>query len=613
MADIIQLLTDSVANQIAAGEVVQRPASVVKELMENSVDSGANEIKVIIKDAGKTLIQVIDNGCGMSETDARLAFERHATSKITKTDDLFSLQTFGFRGEALASIAAIAQVELRTRTKENELGTIIEIHASEVKRQEPCSCPNGCNLSVRNIFYNVPARRKFLKSDAIEFKNLISEFERVVLAHPEIAFELIHNTNSIYKLPVSNIKQRITYLEKKFAGELIRVNVDTTLLKLSGYIGHPEIAKKNCTEEFFFVNNRYMKHPYFHKAVLLAYENLLPSDFQPVYYLYLEVDPQTIDINIHPTKTEIKFENAPALFQIIRAAVKESLGKFNVVPSIDFDMENADHIPILRSNTEVKIPTIEVDKNYNPFREGEKTANYQYSNSKNNKIPSDWEKFYQDFENNPEPDVLDLSPQQQEISYKQNTEHDYRNFSRNFIQLKNKYILTTVKSGLMIIDQKRAHERILFEKYLKTYNEITGTSQHSLFPETLECNAADFVLIQEISEGLNFLGFDISEFGHNTFILNGSPATESNKSPKELLLEILDFYKNTSGNIFTEYKLKITLSLAKASAIPYGKQLSIIEMQDITDQLFACPTPNYTPDNKLIVTIISEDEIAKKL
>lgn len=607
MTDVIRLLPDSVANQIAAGEVIQRPASVVKELVENAVDAGANEIKVIIKDAGKTLIQVVDDACGMSATDARMAFERHATSKIDNADDLFALHTFGFRGEALASIAAIAQIELKSKTENEELGVSIEIHGSEVLKQDTISCPKGTNILVKNLFYNVPARRKFLKSDANELKHIYNEFQRVALAYPDVKLMLHSNGNVIYSLPSDNIRQRIVRLfDKRLGKALIDVNIDTSLIKIKGYIAKPEFAKKTFGDQFFFINNRFMKHPYFHKAVTLAYDELISQDAHPSYFLYFEVAPEKIDINIHPTKTEIKFEDGPAIFQIIRAAVKESLGKHNIVPSIDFDRKDADDIPFLTANTEIKIPTIEVNPDYNPFRETDNSSNTKIK--KNNQIDN-WENLYNGIKN----EEKHINHKASAITFfEKKTNENEIELQRSFIQLKNKYIATPVKSGLMIIDQRRAHERILFEKFKNSLMGMAQLSQQSLFPVNIELMPDDAEIILEIKNELNLLGFDIREFGNNTFVINGTPTDAQNRNPRELLLDILSFYKNTAADVVVEYQEKLSISLAKAATINVNRQFTKTEMQNLVDKLFACQTPNYSPEGKKIVIILPNEDIEKK-
>ena len=486
MADIIQLLPDAVANQIAAGEVIQRPASVVKELVENAVDAGADEIKVIVKDAGKTLIQVTDNGLGMSETDARIAFERHATSKIKQADDLFAIRTKGFRGEALASIASIAQVTLKTRQPEAEVGTQIVIAGSVVESQEPISCAPGSNFMVKSLFYNVPARRKFLKKNSTEFKHILTEFQRIVLTHPDVDFKLMHNDQVILHLPTTNLRQRIIHVfGKQMNSSLSNIDNNTGLAHIKGFIGKPEFARKTAGEQYFFVNQRYMRHPYFNKAVGMAFENILPPAHYPAYFIFLEADPKTIDVNIHPTKTEIKFESEQALFQIINAAVKEALGKTNVIPSIDFETHGVVDIPVMRSDTSFNAPEIPIDYSFNPFETKEKKVSGGSGlgrQSSRPSVPDDWQKLYEGF-NNADPNTNTQQSEGLFTDEEQNTQKSSAGFE--YMQVKSRFILTSVKSGLMLIDQKRAHERILFEHYLRNMAMNKAVTQRSLYPDKI--------------------------------------------------------------------------------------------------------------------------------
>lgn len=546
MADIIHLLPDAVANQIAAGEVIQRPASVVKELTENAVDAGSTSITINLKDAGKTLIQIIDNGCGMSETDARMSFERHATSKISNADDLFSIRTKGFRGEALASIAAIAHVELKTKRDEDEIGTEISIVGSNVTRQDPVNCQTGANFLVKNLFYNVPARRKFLKSQNTELRHAIIEFQRIVLAHPDIEFSLIHNDTEVYNLPVTNIRQRIVHVFGKHINQnLTNLNTETSIVTLKGFVGKPEFAKKTLGEQFFFINNRFMKHPYFHKAVMNAYDQVLPPETVPSYFIYMEADTKTIDVNIHPTKTEIKFEDERAIFQIVQAAVKEALGRFNITPSIDFNKEGVVDIPVLRKDTEIQRPEITVNPNYNPFEEEDNNKQIPaFNHRKKTGNVTDWEKFYEGFNNSADhPDSFKT------VSRMDKDEPGLIPDSREttFIQLKNKYILTPVKSGLMIVNQKRAHERILFEKYIRSFANNLAVAQQSLYPETITLDPADYTILTEILDDLHATGFDIGNLGNNTIVVNGCPSDIENPDPKALIDRLMEEYKKHIG------------------------------------------------------------------
>ncbi|MBN2273531.1 MAG: DNA mismatch repair endonuclease MutL [Bacteroidales bacterium] len=606
MADIIRLLSESVANQIAAGEVIQRPASVVKELMENAVDAGSKIISVLAKDGGKTLIQVIDNGCGMSDTDARMCFERHATSKIKEAGDLYAIRTLGFRGEAMASIAAVAQVILRTRRQEDETGTQVTIAGSVVESQEVVTCDAGCNFMVKNLYFNTPARRKFLKTNNAELKHIIHEFQRVALANPQIEFSLTHNDTEIYVLPPANLKQRIIHLFGKSVNQnLTTINTSTSLVKISGYIGKPECAKKKSGEQFFFINNRFMKHPYFHRAIMNAYEKLLPADYLPSYFMFLEADPASIDINIHPTKTEIKFEEEPAVFQILVAAAREALGKFNLVPPIDFNAEQAFEIPPMRKDALFNVPPISFNPGYNPF-DHEKRSHEDYHPRFENDVLRHWEKLYHGT------DGLSVDRDIPENEIQQKLDLNRQNTGNRFLQLKNKYILTAVKSGLMIIDQRRAHERILFEKYLQIMAHNHAVAQQTMFPETLELEPSDYLMIKELFNDLHTLGFDIRDFGSNSIVLNGCPADMQNPDPKGLVESILEEFKNKQHDIKINARERLMMSLASAAAVNYGKSLSDAEMQELIDRLFACENPNYSPSGHPVVSIISLEEIERK-
>ena len=615
MSDIIQLLPDSVANQIAAGEVIQRPASVVKELVENSLDAGADEIIIHIKDAGKTLIKVADNGCGMSPTDARMAFERHATSKIVSANDLFSIRTLGFRGEALPSIAAIADVEIRTKRVEDEVGTLINITGSEVRKQEPAACNNGTTITVKNLFYNVPARRKFLKSNTAELKHIITEVQRVALPNPEIRFSLYHNFSALYDLPKSNFRRRIVdVFGKNINQNLVPVEEKTSLVSILGFTGQPKYAKKSMGEQYFFVNKRFMRNPYFNKAIMQAYEKLLPPDTFPSYFLSLEIDPESIDINVHPTKTEIKFENGKAIWQIIHAAVRESLGKHNVVPSIDFDQSGRIEIPLAdKNNKTAAFPEIRVDPDYNPF-EQERQVSYDFRGSGGFTRKEDvrgWEDLYSGLQ-----DEEDKTGQRN-ISFnhegKEDTQSQEIYSGKKVMQLKKRYILTPVKSGLMVIDQKRAHERIFFEKFMEVLKSDSVASQQQLFPQTIELEPGDAELLKTILSDLNSLGFDIREFGKNTFVINGTPGVLHVASPEMIVEKLLEEYKNSPVNAKEKAKEQVALSLAKSSALDYGVDLQKEEIDHIIDNLFACSTPNYSPEGKKVLTILSVEDIEKML
>jgi DNA mismatch repair protein MutL len=600
MPDIIKLLPDSVANQIAAGEVIQRPASVVKELMENSVDASGKNILVIIKDSGKTLIQVIDDGYGMSETDARLSFERHSTSKISSAKDLFAITTKGFRGEALASIAAVAMVELKTRKEGNETGTIVIINGSKVETQEPCSCPEGSSFSVKNLFYNIPARRKFLKSDITEFRHIVNEFQKIVIAHPEIRFSLHHNDSEIYNLVPGNIRQRIIgVFGKPINQDLITLETETSLIKIKGFIGKPESARRTYGEQFFFINNRFMKHPYFHKAVTEAYQNILPAETIPIYFIFMEADPASIDINIHPTKTEIKFEDERSIWHILMASVREALGRFNIVPSLDFENEALIDIPVRTSEGTIpEPPGIEINPRYNPF-EGE---NRSYDK------PDFIEKFERENTTNWERLYSTLEKENENPLYPGKIEEE----KRKFFQIKNKYIVCPVKSGLMLIDQKRAHERVLFESYMECLSSKRSISQTEMFPVPVELNPANYLVLKEIENDLKMLGFNIEFSEKNKILIKGRPAETNSSDPVEMLEILIETYKNTQADPSSGAKEKVAVAMAGASAIPYGKILMKSEMEDLFDSLFACNAPNYSPNGKPVINIIPLEELDKR-
>ena len=618
MSDIIHLLPDSVSNQIAAGEVVQRPASVVKELVENAIDAGATHIQVVIKDAGRTLIQVIDNGKGMSETDARMAFERHATSKITSAKDLFALTTMGFRGEALASIAAVAQVELRTRRTEDELGTSICISGSVFNAQETISCASGSNFMVKNLFYNIPARRKFLKSNEREFLHILSEFQRIALVYPNIHFDLKHNNTEVFNLPPLNLRQRIikmfgksTNQQKQLNQQLLGLEIETTIAKISGFIGKPESAKKRNDQQYFFVNGRYMRHPYFHRAVMQAFEPLLPKGEMPIYFIYFSVDPATIDINIHPTKTEIKFEDEQTLWPILSAVVKETLGKFNVAPTIDFDREDAPDIPVFSGKaTSVQQPKPKFNPEYNPF----KNTSGGYTKPT---ITTGWEKLYEGFEqekgisflpeetNSPFPVVESGKEIQLEVPL-EGQESTVQN-----LPFKGKYILTSVKSGLMIIDQRRAHIRVLYHAYLMQIQQRKGVSQRVLFPENIDFTQEEITLLPLLLDDLHYMGFELENISEHSYVINGTPVGIYELNPVEVIKNMLYVVREKGVDIKEKLSETLALSMANNAAIPYEKTMTDSEIQHLIDQLFATDTPNYTPDGKTIVHIISNEEVEK--
>ncbi|MDY9919928.1 DNA mismatch repair protein MutL [Porphyromonadaceae bacterium NLAE-zl-C104] len=610
MPDIIHLLPDSIANQIAAGEVIQRPASVVKELIENSLDAGATHIILSVKDAGRTFIQVIDNGKGMSATDLRMAFERHATSKIRSADDLFSLTTMGFRGEALPSIAAISHIEVKSRREEDELGSLLVISGSKVEKQEMVAAATGTSITVKNIFFNVPARRKFLKSNETERRNIFTEFERIVLVNPDVEFTLIENGVETLHLPKTGLRQRIVQIEGKNTNQqLIEINEETTLGKIYGYIARPEFARKGKVNQFFFVNNRYIRHPYFHRAVTTAFEPLIAANEKPGYYIYFQVDPDTIDVNIHPTKTEVKFENEQALWQILMVTVKESLGKFNAIPTIDFDRDDAPEIPVYDPSRTSSMPKVNLDPGYNPFH-SHRTETPQP------KVPAfGWEQLYKGFEK--EKELVDEIESRIPATLFKPAGSD-RNLpetelSPEHYQYKQKYILTSVKSGLMIIDQHKAHVRILFDKYLEQIRNKRGISQRVLFPEVLELSASEAAALPSIMEDLEALGFELSDLGNHSFAIQAVPSEIENAAPAALIRSMIGKSMETGSDVKSEIQESIALSLANLTAIPYGNTLTTEEMLLIVSQLFASPSPTYTPDGQTIISVISDAEIEKKM
>lgn len=616
MNDIIQLLPDSVANQIAAGEVVQRPASVVKELMENAIDAGATKIQVVICDGGRTLIQVIDNGKGMSETDARLAFERHATSKIRVAEDLFALSTMGFRGEALASIVAVAQVELVTRRPGDELGTALAFSGSVLERQEPVAAPEGSNFKVKNLFFNLPARRKFLKSIQTEFANIVTEFERIALINSSVEFTLSHNGNEILSLPPSSFRQRVVALfGKKVNSQLIDVEVDSSLINIKGFVGTPESARKKGALQFFYVNGRYMRHAYFAKAVSSAYEEIIPQGELVPFFLCLNVDPSRIDVNIHPTKTEIKFEDESSLWKIISAAVRESLGRFNAVPSLDFDDDDIPEIPVMdvSGNNEVPMsaPRISYTPGYNPFSNTSKRPS---------RADGSWELLYGGIEGEK---PLDLSPFE-DISAPANEACSDEGVilepegnallvtdTAPLSQYKGQYILVPVKSGLMWVHQRRAHIRVLFEKYRAQMNDAHAVSQGLLFPERVELSVAEALALDGVHEELASLGFDISSLGGRTYVLNGVPAGIEGLSPVKLLSDVLHSVMEQTFDARNKLCERIALSMAKAVAIIVGQVLSSEEMNTLVANLFSTSLPARTPDGDIVFYIMNDTEIAR--
>lgn len=627
MSDIIKLLPDSVANQIAAGEVIQRPASVIKELVENAIDAGANNIKIILKDAGRTLIQVVDNGKGMSTTDARLAFERHATSKIKEAADLFALHTMGFRGEALASIAAIAQVDMRTMRKEDTIGTRIIINGSKVESQQPEACSPGTNMMVKNLFFNVPARRKFLKKDSVELSNIVHEFERLALVNTNVEFTLMHNDTTLHQLLPGSLKQRIVALfGKALDHQLIPIETATSLAKISGFVGLPENARRRGALQYFFVNGRNMRHPYFHKAVMQCYDQLIPTDVQPNYFINFEVDPETIDVNIHPTKNEIKFENEQPIWQILTAAIKESLGKFNAVPSIDFNAEDVPDIPAFKPNANAT-HDIELDTSYNPFNVSTKQTTGTRAPSSS--IPSrvnntswhreissatqNWEKLYDEFTSNKNNDsytvqssLINDDNQLFDQSLTNNSCTDI-----NAIQFKSRYIITPSREGLSVIDQHRAHIRILYDNYLTLAQSGGFTTQRLIFPDIIQLTTAQTVILESINEQLCDLGFDISYLGDNSWSVNGLPSVLDNVNPNDIISKMIEMVETSGENIEAEFISKVALSMARASAIKPGQTLSHDEIEQLLGNLFRLSTPNFTPDGKTVIANIPLTDITK--
>lgn len=634
MSDIIKLLPDSVANQIAAGEVIQRPASVIKELVENAIDAGATSIQIVLKDAGRTLIQVIDNGKGMSDTDARLAFERHSTSKISKAEDLFSLQTMGFRGEALASIAAIAQVELRTRAKGAQLGTKIMINASKCESQEPDMCPEGSNFLIKNIFFNVPARRKFLKSNQVELSNIIKEYEKLALVNHHVDFSLSNNDKLLNKFSGGSFKQRIASLwGAKVDQQLVPLNTDTSLVRITGFVSKPEGARKRNFLQFLFVNGRFMRHPYFHKAIISSYSELIPDDEQPNYFLNFSVDPESIDVNIHPTKTEIKFENELPIWQILAAAVKESLGRFSAVPQIDFDTIDAPEIPAFNDHTVVTAPEDGVDPTYNPFKPQSKSSagggsSYHPQSAGNfggyssNPLP-DWEKLYQNFEKGKQEGIASITEQDVEDSFSDIGEVQPVNngvqaeiitpdmSSAMCMQMKGRYILSPIKSGLMIVDQHRAHVRVLFEQYIKQLDATTISSQRVLFPEVLQLTTSQNIILKELEPEMEKIGFNLAQLSGNDWSINAVPAGMENVNIKDTILQVIDEVSMGGTSITTKVYESIALRVAKSAAIPYGKTMLQEEMDTLLSKLLCLPNPNYTPDGKTIISVLSNDQLEK--
>jgi DNA mismatch repair protein MutL len=614
MPDIIQLLPDAVANQIAAGEVVQRPASAVKELIENAIDAGADKIQLVLKEAGKALIQVIDNGCGMSLTDARMSFERHATSKIKKADDLFAIRTMGFRGEALASIAAIAQVELKTRRHDDELGSRICIEGSEVMGQEACSADTGTSISVKNLFYNTPARRNFLKGNSVEMRHIIDEFQRITLANPKVFFTLHHDGQEVYHLPASTLKQRIVHLfGNSYNQRLVPVEEDTSIIKLHGFVGKPEFARKTRGEQFFFVNNRFIRDAYLNHAVLMAFKELLTEDTFPLYVLFIDIDPAKIDINVHPTKTEIKYQDEQTIYAIVRTAVKRSLGLYNIMPSIDFHQDNTiAQMVVPKPLEEIVAPAITFNPDFNPFNTSQKTGNGAFpvnnGSYQRSPIPANWDTLYEISKKETvfQPQAYEeksITVDEQEIG---------KPVEKLLFQLHNRFILSPIKSGFMLINQQAAHERILYERFLQQLQNHSGLSQQSLFPQPVTLNSSDFELLKELLPDIRALGFDIREFGRNTVVVEGIPADINNTDEHELLEKLLEGYKNNQSALKLDKRDSLARSLARNGAIKAGTKMSPEEMNLLIDQLFACQMPNLALNGKLIISTFSTEELLER-
>lgn len=620
MPDVIHLLPDSVANQIAAGEVVDRPASVVKELVENSIDAGASRIQIVIKDAGRTLIQVTDNGKGMSETDARMAFERHATSKIAQAEDLYNLHTMGFRGEALASIAAVTQVELRTRRKEDDMGICLQIDGSHVVSQKPVVCEEGSNFMVRNLFFNLPARRHFLKSDTTEFSHILTVFNRIAIVYPEVSFMLTHNDTLLHDLKAGSLLQRVSELfGTRVKSQLLPIHAETPMGVIDGFVGRPESATKHGGNQYFFVNGRYMWHPSFHKAVVQAYERMLQPGTMPAYFITLTVPPAEVDVNVHPQKTEVKFRNEKPMWSILLSTVREALGKFSVVPDIDFDNPIDTNIPVRNARTEVQMPSTGADPTYNPFKQSGGGSSYIRQKT------MDWESLYQGFakqKSHSEPVQPTLGLEESviasdELAEEKSALQPSALMQRDFLQFGGKYIVTVVKSGLMLIDLRRAHIRVLYEKFLANLVNKRGISQRLLFPSVVTLNVEDANVLQNVVVSLQSLGFEVtkkaSSIGDETFEVSALPAeVDENCDPVRLLRDVIDNVRNNETMDEELLQRKLALSLAQGGAVPYGKKLTTEELAKLTASLFSCRNCNNTPDGHVILTVLSDADFQSR-
>ena len=603
----VDRLPDQVADRIAAGEVVQRPSSVVKELLENAVDAGANRIDLLIRNAGKNLIQVTDDGRGMADDDARMAFERHATSKINDPEDLFSIRSKGFRGEALASIAAVSHVEMKTRAEEERMGTRIRIEGGEVVEHEACNCPAGTTVLVKNLFYNVPARRNFLRSNPVETKHAIEEFQRISLTHPGIRMQMQNEGNPVHELPPANTRQRIVnLLGKKYDQRLVPVEEDTDIVHLEGFVVKPEYAKKKRGEQYLFVNERFIKHYYLDRAIASAYEELIPQDEHASYFLYLSIDPSKIDINIHPTKTEIKFDDEKAVHAILQASVKRSLGQFNIAPSLDFEKETSFEPPMRKkADGPPPPPKIHLDPDYDPFEEeGKGQKDNPTPTAEKQRPPSNWHELYRPLDEN--------APAERIVPSGQAEDHEEGRSSAPPYQLHSGYILSPIRSGFILIDQQKAHQRILYESFLQRYKEGKGQSQQLLFPKTVESDAGDLELLKGMMEELGSLGFDIELFGKNAVVVNGVPSDASDRNVEDLIQSLLEAAREERSEPDQGQPRRIALGLARSSAARHGQSLSEAEMSDLIDRLFACEQPYYSPDKKATIVTFTLEELAKR-
>ena len=629
--DIIKLLPDSVANQIAAGEVIQRPASVVKELVENAVDAGARSIQIIVKDAGRTLIQVIDDGKGMTPTDARMAFERHATSKISSADDLFTLLTMGFRGEALPSIASVAQIEMRTKPSGETLGSKLSISESAFKGQEPCNTPQGTNIMVKNLFFHLPARRKYLKKDSVELSHILREFERLALVNPSVEFKIIHNDITLHHLSGGNLRQRIDSLfGRTLGGQLIPIGTETSIVKISGFIGAPAHAKKRNAPQFFFVNGRNMRHPYFHKAVMNCYAELISQDSQPVYFINFEVDPSTIDVNIHPQKHEIKFENEHDVWHILTAAIKQALGKANAAGAIDFDAPREIDLPVFNPDSGTAMPEIDTVVGYNPFvdketdapsinrRMEQKSRINDFSPSSASRPPKDWNKLYEGFvaRRDLQEDVEEKSIENPPVDEHLSTADGPKplieiNDSHSFLTLDNRYIVVPSRTGLMLIHRRRAHIRVLYEQFLERLTKSSFQSQRLIFPETLSLTPSQNAVMSSMADLLERLGFEVSFLGDNVWSINASPTLPGNSNPREMLMKLIEDMDLNGETDIEKLVEPASLALARSASFNHTSRLSDDDTDALIASLLACKEPSFTPDGLKIIHPIDLNEIQR--